>query len=98
MTAKLTAGVVFSGDLNPDVDAAIAELRKHGYMVERRYPPVEHPLDAFLDIEYDAPNNKAALHMIWDQIDSIVDPHGGMVDQFYKPWQHYVPHLRLVTD
>jgi hypothetical protein len=28
MTAKVTARVVFSGDLNPDVDAAIAELRQ----------------------------------------------------------------------
>jgi hypothetical protein len=30
MTAKVTARVVFSGDLSPDVDAAIAELRQAG--------------------------------------------------------------------
>jgi hypothetical protein len=98
MTAKLRARVVFSGNLNPDVDAAIAELRKHGYKIERRYPPVEHPLDAFLEVEFDEPNNEAAVDAIWDQIDSIVDQHGGMAEEVYKFGQDYIPHLRLVTD
>jgi hypothetical protein len=95
---KLIARPVFAGDLNPDVDAAIAELRKYGYKVERRYPPVDHPLDAFLDVEFDDPNNEAAVNAIWRQIDSIVYPHGGMCDQVCKFGQRYTPHLRLVTD
>jgi hypothetical protein len=95
---KLTARVAFGGDLNPDVDAAIAELRKLGYKVERRYPPVLHPLDAFLDVEFDEPNNEAAVNAIWNQIDSIVDPHGGVCDEVCKFGRAYIPHLRLVSD
>jgi hypothetical protein len=59
VAAKVTATVVFSGDLNPDVDAAIAGLRQVGYKVERLCPPVLHPLDAFLEVEFDEPASEA---------------------------------------
>lgn len=96
MTAKVTARVVFSADLNPDLDAAIAELRQAGYKVERLYPPVAHPLDAFLDVG--EPPSAAALDTIWDQIETIVKPHHGLAEQVFKYGQHYIPHLRLVSD
>ena len=98
MTAKVTARVVFAGDLGPDVDAAIVELRQAGYKVVRLHPPVLHPLDAFLDVEFDEPPSEAALDTIWDQIDAIVKPHHGYAEQVFKHGQFYIPHLRLVTD
>jgi hypothetical protein len=85
----------FSGDLNPDVDAAIAELRQAGYKVERLYPPVLHPLDAFLDVEFDEPTSYAGVEAIWAQIDAIVEPHHGLVEGVEL---NYIPHLRLVTN
>jgi hypothetical protein len=98
MTEKVTALVVFGGELNPDVGAAIAALRQVGFKkFERLHPPVPHPLDAFLEVEFDEPASWAALKAIWNQIDEIVKPHGGGAIEVYKFGQHCSPHLRLVA-
>jgi hypothetical protein len=97
MTEKVTALVVFCGDLNPDVDAAIAALRQAGFKkFERLHPPVLHPLDAFLEVEFDEPASYAALDAIWDEIDEIVKPYGGGAIEVGKFGQPYTPHVRLV--
>jgi hypothetical protein len=51
-TEKVTALVVFGGELNSDVGAVIAALRQVGFKkVERLHRSVLHPLDAFLEVE-----------------------------------------------
>ena len=94
MTEKSIAVVVFSGDLNPDVDAAMAALRQGGFTkFARLHPPVAHELDAFLEVEFDKPTSREDEDAIWNKIDEIVDPYEGMVMEV----QNCISHLRLVT-
>jgi hypothetical protein len=44
MNTKVIARAVFGGDLNPDVDAATAELRQAGYSLRIRRPALIIPV------------------------------------------------------
>jgi hypothetical protein len=57
---RLMALAVFSGDLNPDPDAAAEELRRAGYTIHRlpsHHPILCHPLDDFIEVTIDAPDD-----------------------------------------
>jgi hypothetical protein len=80
---------VFSGALRDlDVDAAAEDLRKAGYTVHRM--PSEfvlrvcHPLDDFIEATFDidAYADDKTLDAIRAEVDAIVDPFGGLVDEW----------------
>jgi len=82
---KIVGHIVFSGDFDdpPDADAAEIELRKAGYTVvrmpERFRPLLCHPLDYVMQAiaEGAISDEDKVLRAVMDEIDHIVDGHGG---------------------
>jgi hypothetical protein len=82
-TTLLVATVAFSGDSpDLDLDRAADELRQAGFEV-RRLPKkywrrLIHQLDDFLEVT--CPGVPKAVDTLWNRIEAIVSPHGGLCD------------------
>ena len=82
MNAKLMALIAFAGDDSElDVDRAADELRLAGYEVFRL--PAKYggrlliPLDDFIEVHVEGPDDTKIIHAVMDEINAIVDPCGG---------------------
>jgi len=100
---KIMATIVFSGDLNPDPDAAAVALRKAGYevrrMPEKFRPTLAHPRDDFIEalIESDGSDDKI-VDAIWKEIDTIVDQYGALCPQCGFVAANYIPFSDVFRD
>jgi hypothetical protein len=82
VTTKLMAWVVFSGDDDElDVDRAADELQRAGYNVLRMPDGyggrLAHPLDDFIEAYTEGPDTYEVTGAMMDEINAIVDRHGG---------------------
>ncbi len=97
ITTKLMARVVFCGDLDldPDPQAAAAELRPAGYTVHR-YPDeyqkrLAHPRDDFLEAVTDGPDDFGVIRAIMHEVGVIADRYGGFCEECGPIDATYVP-------
>jgi hypothetical protein len=79
---KLVACVAFSGELNPNANAAAAALGRRGFevvlMPERYRPLLDHPLDDFLEASKRVRSEGAiAASEMMEEVAAIVDAFGG---------------------
>lgn len=94
---KVTGLVVFSGELDPDVEGATAELRQHGFEVVRMPEKFRrlllHPRDDFAEVaktvrlssddwEKLTAAEQKILNEIWDEARKIAARYGAEVDSF----------------
>jgi hypothetical protein len=86
---QLMGRVAFSGDFDPDVDAAARALERAGYQVfrpdEKYRKRYDHPLDDFIEARIEEARVKATededpMGVVLDEVDAIVRPYGGLCD------------------
>jgi len=98
MTKMMVTGLVsFSGELDPDVEGAMAELRRHGFGVVRmpeKFRPLLHlPRDDFVEVattanlssdDYDklTAHERKIIEEFWGKVRAIADRYGGDADNF----------------
>jgi hypothetical protein len=78
--------IVFSGDFNPDPDAAAVALRRAGFHVTRmtarlrsRLAHLLHPLDDFMLVSIGGTitDEEKAVDAVSDELSAIANPYGG---------------------
>jgi hypothetical protein len=85
---RLTAIVIFTGDLDPDPEAAAEALRKAGYevakMPEKFRPLLAHPRDDFFEVTKpvvcDLKDIMNEADIMMDELNKLVDRYGAIAD------------------
>ena len=85
---RFVATIIFSGDLDPNPEAAAEALRKAGYQVtkmpEEFRPQLTHPRDDFLEvvksIVCDPEDIMDEASIMMDELNEIVDRYGALAD------------------
>jgi hypothetical protein len=69
-------------DVELDVDVAAGALRKAGYEVNRTPDQyggrLEHPLDDFLELRIEGPDDDKIITAIMNEVNAIVEQYGGL--------------------
>jgi hypothetical protein len=79
--ARIMGAICFAGDLDPNPIGAAAALRRAGFevtmMPERFRAYLDHPGDYFMEASIAGTHDDKSMRAIWDEINAIVDRHGG---------------------
>jgi hypothetical protein len=88
MTKRLMATIIFTGDLDPDPDAAATVLEQAGYAVlrmpEEYRPHLAHPRDYFMEVSKHVAGGGAEVlaetEAMMNDLNALVDPFGALAD------------------
>jgi len=88
--------IAFSGDLDPEVDAAAAELRRSGFKVKRMPKRcrvlLAHPKDDFLEATMVfRDDDENAVECAWTVIDAIAEDYGGKCRECRPIGANHIP-------
>ena len=103
---RLVATIIFSGDLDPNPEAATDALRKAGYevvkMPEEFRPQLAHPRDYFLEvvkpIVCDPEDFMDEANIMMDELKEIVDRYGALADDCGPIDVDHIPFASLFDD
>jgi hypothetical protein len=92
---KIMGSIVFSGDLDPNPDAAADALQCAGFAItrlpEKLRPLLDHPQDDFFEAVIELSYDEEVLDAIYSEIEATVHVHGGMCRSIGPVETDYIP-------
>jgi hypothetical protein len=93
--------IAFSDECRPDPDAAAAELSRAGYQVFRlpdEHPIPAEPLDDHIECLIEGADDPKIMRAIVNEVNAIVDRHGGLCIECGPAAADYVPFQELLRE